>query len=124
MWWALLKNPKNILLLALAILLIVLAFYGQAQRLIAAKQKTTIASQTSEIQDLKEKQTALLAQVEAGKNQIIKLKKQQEASQKITDNTAVLMAEINKIKSQCIVEGEDAKIINSIFDYYSHGVRK
>lgn len=117
------KNPKNILILVLAALVLVGGAAFLIQRVSIAKQKTTIATQAKDIEGYKQAQVAYQTAIGEYEDQVVKLKKLNESHQAISDQTAKEIVKIKYIKSKCTLEGEDAKVVNNLFNYFNHGLR-
>jgi len=122
--WGFVKNPKNLGLLILGILLIIASGWILLQRTTIAVQKTKVVEQAKDIEALKKTQQALMCQIKGYEDQVGQLKKQALAHQKITNDTAKLMREVEKIKTKCIMEKGDEKIINDVVDYFNNGLRR
>lgn len=113
MWYL---NPKNILLIVLAIASIVISFLYLWQR-------NTVVKQSGQIEALTKTNADLNAQIEDYKTVIVKIKKSQEEQQKIANNTASLMSKINKMNENKCLEVQDEKIISDVTHYFNtHGV--
>jgi uncharacterized membrane protein affecting hemolysin expression len=110
MWYL---NPKNIILMALAALVIVIGGLYLWQR-------NTVIKQKGEINALTVANAGLMSQVGEYKMQIVKLKKAQAAQQVIANNTAALISQIGMLKTNCILEKEDEKVINGITNYFNN----
>lgn len=126
MWTVLfsfLKNPKNILIVVIAVLLTAASFWILAQKVKIEKQNTTIESQAKDIAYFAEIQMMLERQIRDYRDNLKDIKKLQKAQQDITTNTASLSENLKTLKSKCVLEGEDAKTINDLVDYFNTGVR-
>lgn len=109
-------NPKNILLIALAVISVVASFMYVWQRNTVVKQKGEIKALTITNADLN-------AQIEDYKSAIVKIKKAQKEQQKIANDTASLKLEINRMKEKKCLEAQDEKIISDVTHFFnSHGV--
>jgi predicted Holliday junction resolvase-like endonuclease len=117
-----LKNPKNILILILAILVLTFGTVVLFQRGSLAKSKGKIELQSAEIESLKATQKAYQKTVEDYADQVIKLQKLAESHQAISNATAKESVKIKYIKSKCKLEGGDAQTVNNIAAYFNtHG---
>ena len=121
--WTLLKNPKNLAIAILAVLVLVCGFLFLWQRVSLKAKETTIATQKASIEALNKDKADLLGQVADYKAQVIKQKTVVLEHQTIENKTAALLAEINKIKSQCILGVEDEKIIDDVTSYFNSGMQ-
>lgn len=119
-----LKNPKNILILILAALILALGFLFLWQRISIKEKEITITEQKADIKGLKESVADLQGQVADYKKQIEKQKAVAVSHQAIENETAKLRAEIQEIKSQCALGANDEKIIDDVTDYFNSGVFK
>jgi predicted Holliday junction resolvase-like endonuclease len=119
--WTLLKNPKNILILMLAIAVLICGTVVLFQRGSLAKSKGKIELQSAEIENLKAVNKAYQKTVDAYADQVIKLQKLNESHQNISNQTAKVVTKIKYIKSDCKLEGNDALIINDFVDYFNTG---
>lgn len=116
-----LKNPKNILILILAILVLTCGTVVLFQRASLAKSKGKIELQSAEIERYKAAQKAYIELIDEYTTQIVKLQKLNEAHQTITNQTAKVVTKIKYIKSDCKLEGNDALIVNGMVDYFNTG---
>ena len=116
-----LKNPKNILILVLAIAVLTFGAVVLFQRGSLAKSDAKVKEQSAEIERYKESQAAYQKTVEAYADQVIKLQKLNESHQAIGNQTAKVVTKIKYIKSDCKLEGNDALIINDFVDYFNTG---
>ena len=119
--WTLLKNPKNLLILILAITVLTCGAVVLFQRGSLAKSAAKVAAQTVEIERYKQSQAAYQKTVEAYADQVIKLQKLAESHQTIGNQTAKVVTKIKYIKSDCKLGGDDAKTVNSIAEYFNSG---
>lgn len=119
--WTLLKNPKNLLILILAIAVLTCGAVVLFQRASIAKSSAKVAAQGVEIERYKQSQAAYQKTVEAYADQVIKLQKLNESHQAISNATAKEVVKIKYIKSKCTLEGEDAKIVNGTIEYFNTG---
>ena len=83
MWYL---NPKNLLLMAAAVLIIVIGGLFLWQRVEVANQKTTIAKQAASILDLQKANADLQGQVADYKANIAAMKKAKAEQQAIADS--------------------------------------
>lgn len=116
-----LKNPKNILIVALAILVLTFGTVVLFQRGSLALKSAKVAEQSAEIERYKAVQKAYIDLIDDYTTQIVKLQKLAESHQAITNQTAKETVKIKYIKSKCILEGEDAAIINGVIEYFNTG---
>lgn len=119
--WTLLKNPKNILILILAIAVLTCGAVVLFQRGSLAKSSAKVKEQSVEIERYKQSQAAYQKTVEAYADQVIKLQKLNESHQAISNATAKEVVKIKYIKSKCTLEGDDAKIVNGTIEYFNTG---
>lgn len=117
-----LKNPKNILILVLAIAVLTFGAVVLFQRGSLAKSNAKVKLQSAEIKRYKESQAAYQKTVEAYADQVIKLQKLAESHQAISNATAKESVKIKYIKSKCKLEGGDAQTVNNVVGYFNtHG---
>ena len=107
-----LLNPKNLLLTALAVLVIVIGGLYLWQR-------NTVVKQAGQIDALTITNTDLAAQVADYKTNIVAAKKAQKEQQKITNDAAALMAAVNKIKETKCLEAKNEKTISGITYFFN-----
>ena len=119
--WTLLKNPKNLLILILAIAVLTCGAVVLFQRASIAKSSAKVAAQGVEIERYKAAQAAYQKTVEAYADQVIKLQKLNESHQTIGNQTAKVVTKIKYIKSDCKLGGNDALIVNDLVDYFNTG---
>ena len=119
--WTLLKNPKNLLILILAIAVLTSGAVVLFQRGSLAKSSAKVKEQGVEIERYKQSQAAYQKTVSDYEAQVAKWKKLAENQQTITNNTATVVTKIKYIKSKCALEGDDAKIVNGVFNYFNTG---
>jgi hypothetical protein len=120
--WTLLKNPKNLLILILAIAVLTCGAVVLFQRGSLAKSAAKVAAQGVEIERYKQSQAAYQKTVSDYEAQVAKWKKLAESHQAITNQTAQVITKIKYIKSKCVLEGDDAKIINGVVGYFNSGM--
>lgn len=116
-----LKNPKNILILILAAAVLICGTVVLFQRGSLALKNGKLAEQSAEIEKYKATQKAYQELIEQYAAQVVKWQKLAEAQQATTNQTAKVVTKIKYIKSDCKVEGNDAKIINSVAEYFNTG---
>lgn len=119
--WTLLKNPKNLLILILAIAVLTCGAVVLFQRASIAKSSAKVKEQGVEIERYKAAQKAYQDLINDYAEQVVKLQKLAEKQQEITNQTAKVVTKIKYIKSNCKVEKEDAKIINGVAEYFNTG---
>ena len=119
--WTIIKNPKNLLIVLLAIAVLTSGAVVLFQRGSLAKSSAKVAAQTVEIERYKQSQAAYQKTVEAYADQVIKLQKLAESHQAISNATAKEVVKIKYIKSKCTLEGDDAKIVNGTIEYFNTG---
>ncbi len=119
--WTLLKNPKNLLILILAIAVLTSGAVVLFQRGSLAKSSAKVKEQGVEIERYKQSQAAYQKTLEAYADQVIKLQKLNESHQAISNATAKEKVKIKYIKSKCTLEGDDAKIVNGTIEYFNTG---
>lgn len=117
-----LKNPKNLLILILAVLVLTCGAVVLFQRGSLAKSKGKIELQSAEIERYKAAQKAYADLIDQYAEQVVKWQKLAESHQAITNATAKETVKIKYIKSKCTLEGEDAKAVNGVFNYFNHGL--
>lgn len=110
-----------ILLAAIAVLFVIAGI--QYVRFLKADSK--VSEQKKEIASLNDKILTQNAIIESYKKTIVEAKEVQKKLQKQTDETAHQWAKLNELKTKCILEASDEKIISD-FTYYfnSGGVRR
>ena len=118
-----LKNPKNILILILAILVLTCGTVVLVQRASLAKSKGKIELQSAEIERYKAAQKAYADLIDQYAEQVVKWQKLAESHQAITNATAKESVKIKYIKSKCKLENEDASTVNNIAEYFNTGGR-
>jgi uncharacterized membrane protein YGL010W len=116
-----LKNPKNLIIVILAILVLTCGTVVLFQRGSIAKASAKVALQSAEIERYKAVQKAYIDLIDDYTTQIVKLQKLAESHQAITNQTAKQNIKIKYIKSKCALEGEDAKIVNGVVEYFNSG---
>ena len=119
--WTLLKNPKNLLILILAIAVLTCGAVVLFQRGSLAKSAAKVKEQGVEIERYKQSQKAYQDLINDYAEQVVKWQKLAEKQQEITNQTAKVVTKIKYIKSNCKVEKEDAKIINGVAEYFNTG---
>lgn len=119
--WTLLKNPKNLLILILAITVLTFGAVVLFQRGSLAKSSAKVKEQTVEIERYKATQKAYQDLINDYAEQVVKWQKLAEKQQEITNQTAKVVTKIKYIKSDCKVENDDAKIINGVAEYFNTG---
>lgn len=119
--WTLLKNPKNLLILILAIAVLTFGAVVLFQRGSLAKSSAKVKEQTVEIERYKQSQKAYQDLINDYAEQVVKWQKLAEKQQEITNQTAKVVTKIKYIKSDCKVEKDDAKIINGVAEYFNTG---
>jgi geranylgeranyl pyrophosphate synthase len=107
------------LLTGLAGLVLVFGIIFLFQRTTLASKESKIKEQAASILSLEKIQVDLQGQVADSKAQINRIKKSQKAQQVISNTTATLMAEVEKIKSKCVMEKNDEEILNSVVRYFN-----
>ena len=121
--WTLLKNPKNILMVALTILVLICVMTVFVQRGSLALKNVKIAEQSAEIERYKAAQKAYADLIDQYAEQVVKWQKLAESHQAITNATAKETVKIKYIKSKCKLENGDAKTVNNIAEYFNSGGR-
>ena len=119
--WTIIKNPKNLLIVLLAIAVLICGMVVLFQRGSLAKSSAKVKEQGVEIERYKQSQAAYQKTVEAYADQVIKLQKLAESHQAISNATAKEVVKIKYIKSKCTLEGDDAKIVNGTIEYFNTG---
>ena len=119
--WTLLKNPKNLLILILAIAVLTCGAVVLFQRGSLAKSAAKVKEQGVEIERYKQSQKAYQDLINDYAEQVVKWQKLAEKQQEITNQTAKVVTKIKYIKSDCKVVNEDAKIINGVAEYFNTG---
>ncbi|MEN6567814.1 MAG: hypothetical protein ABFC57_16145 [Veillonellales bacterium] len=121
--WTLLKNPKNLAIALLGVLVLICGFLYLWQRVSLKAKETTIATQKASIEALSVMVKDLTGQVSEYKAQVVKQKAVAVQQQAVENETAKLREQINKIKSQCVLGVEDEKIVDDVTTYFNNGVR-
>jgi hypothetical protein len=116
-----LKNPKNLLIVALVLIVLTFGTIVLYQRGSLAIKTGKLAEQTAEIERYKVSQKAYADLIDQYANQVVKWQKLAESQQAITNQTAKETVKIKYIKSDCKMEKDDAKIINGVVDYFNTG---
>lgn len=119
--WTFLKNPKNLIIVILAVAVLAFGATVLFQRASLAKKTAKVAEQSAEIERYKQSQAAYQKTVEAYADQVIKLQKLNESHQAISNQTAKVVTKIKYIKSDCKLGGQDAQIVNGVVDYFNTG---
>lgn len=119
--WTFLKNPKNLIIVILAVLFVLCMGVVLYQRASLATKTAQVDKQAVEIERFKATQKAYSQLVDDYAGQVIKWRKMAESQQAITNATAKETVKIKYVKSDCKIEGEDARIINGVFQYYNSG---
>jgi predicted Holliday junction resolvase-like endonuclease len=117
-----LKNPKNLIIVILAVLFALCMGMILYQRASLATKTAKIELQAKDIEQFKAAQTAYSNLIDQYAEQVVKWQKLAESHQAITNQTAKETVKIKYIKSKCTLEGEDAKAVNGIFNYFNHGL--
>lgn len=109
MWYL---NPKNILLMVLAgVVIIVGGLY--------LWQRSTVVKQAGQIDALTITNTDLNGQIGDYKSTIAAAKKTQTQQQKITNDAASIMTSVNKIKATKCIGEKDEKTISGITYFFN-----
>jgi hypothetical protein len=119
--WTFIKNPKNLIITILAVLFVVSMGMILWQRASIATKAAKVELQRAEIDRYKATQKAYAELIDDYTGQVVKLKQIAEKQQVITNATAKEVVKIKYIKSSCKLEGNDAKIINGVVDYFNSG---
>ena len=114
-------NPKNILIAALAALVLIVGGIMLFQKASLAKAKAEVKAQAGVIAQYKQNEIAFQSQIASYADQVIKLKKLAESHQATSTQTAKVVTKIKYIKNKCILGGDDAKITNDMFGYFNTG---
>lgn len=109
MWYL---NPKNILLMVLAVLVIVVGGLYLWQR-------NTVVKQAGQIDALTITNKELSGQVVIYKKNIADMKKTQKEQQRIADETASLMAYVSQMKESKCLGVKDEKTLSDITFYFN-----
>jgi predicted Holliday junction resolvase-like endonuclease len=117
-----LKNPKNLIIVILVALFALCMGMILYQRASLATKTAKIELQAKDIEQFKAAQTAYSNLIDQYAEQVVKWQKLAESHQAITNQTAKETVKIKYIKSKCTLEGEDAKAVNGIFNYFNHGL--
>jgi hypothetical protein len=118
-----LKNPKNLLIVALVLIVLTFGTIVLYQRGSLAIKTGKLAEQTAEIERYKVSQKAYADLIDQYANQVVKWQKLAESHQAITNQTAKESVKIKYIKSTCKLENGDAKTVNNIVEYFNTGGR-
>lgn len=119
--WTFLKNPKNLIITILAMLFTLCMGVILYQRASIATKSAKVEIQAKDIEQYRAAQKAYQGVIDEYAGQVIKWKQLAEKNQAITNQTAKVVTKIKYIKSDCKVEKEDAKIVNSAFEYFNAG---
>lgn len=114
-----LKNPKNLLIVALSVCVLIVGGMVLFQRASLAKAKAEVKVQAGVIAQYKQNEMVFQKQIADYTDQIAKLKKLAEAHQNTSNETVKVVTKIKYIKSKCVMEGDDAKITNSVYRYFN-----
>lgn len=121
--WTFLKNPKNLIITALAVCFLACMAVVLIQRVTISTKTAKIETQAKDIERFKAAQAAYQKTVDDYAGQVIKWRKMAESQQAVTNQTAKEVVKIKYVKNKCTMEGDDAKIINGMFDYYNSAGR-
>jgi hypothetical protein len=119
--WTLLKNPKNLLILILAIAVLTCGAVVLFQRGSLAKSAAKVEEQKGEIERYKAAQKAYQGLIDDYAGQIVKLRELVKSHQDVANATAKEVVKIKYIKSDCKLGGNDALIVNGVVDYFNTG---
>ena len=119
--WTFIKNPKNLIIVILAVLFVLCMGIVLYQRASLATKTAKVEAQATEIERYKATQKAYQGLIDDYAGQIIKLREVVKAHQTITNNTAKEVVKIKYVKSNCKLEGEDVRIVNGIAEYFNSG---
>jgi hypothetical protein len=119
--WTFLKNPKNLIITILAMLFTLCMGVILYQRASIAVKAAKVETQKVEIERYKAAQKAYQGVIEDYAGQVIKWKQIAEKQQAITNQTAKEVVKIKYVKSDCKLEGQDAAIVNGMFQYFNSG---
>ena len=118
-------NPKNWVLAALAVLVVVSSGMYLWQRVTLKNQEIVITKQKNEISIAAAKNIELQAQIGDYKKNIEAAKKTQREQQNIQTTTSIIFEEIERIKTVVTLEETDEKIISdATYFFYSGGMRR
>jgi uncharacterized protein YxeA len=109
-------TPKNIIIAALTVLLIIVGGLFLWQR-------NTVTKQTGQIKQLQVTNDSLASQIVEYKANLEAIKYAQGQQQIINNHTETIREQIKYIQTDCKIGEQDAKTINNITDYFNHGVR-
>ncbi len=113
MWYL---NPKNIILMILAVVVIIVSGLYLWQR-------NTVVKQAGQINALTVTNVDLTGQISDYKSTILAAKKAQKEQQKITNDAASIMISVNKIKAtKCIGEKDEKTISDITYFFNSRGL--
>lgn len=119
--WTFLKNPKNLIITILAMLFTLCMGVILYQRASIATKSTKVELQAKDIEQFKAAQKAYAQLIDEYAGQVIKWKQIAEKQQAITNQTAKEVVKIKYVKSDCKLEGQDAAIVNGMFQYFNSG---
>jgi len=113
-------NPKNLLLIAFALLFIVCGGLFLWERAEVNAKNTTIAKQAADIVAKDKSIADLNGQIADYQANLAAIKKAQAEQQVIANNTATLLAKANKITANCVIGGDDENTIDSITNDFNN----
>ena len=117
-----LKNPKNLIIVILAVAVLFCGAVMFIESVSLDKERAKVKEQSAEIERYKAAQKAYADLIDQYAEQVVKWQKLAESHQAITNATAKETIKIKYIKSKCTLEGEDAKAVNGVFNYFNHGL--
>lgn len=116
-----LKNPKNLIIVIFVALFTLCMGVILYQRASIATKSTKVELQAKDIEQFKAAQKAYAQLIDEYAGQVIKWKQIAEKQQAITNQTAKEVVKIKYVKSDCKLEGQDAAIVNGMFQYFNSG---
>lgn len=119
--WTFLKNPKNLIIVILAVAVLFCGAVMFIESVSLDKERAKVKEQSAEIERYKAAQKAYADLINQYAEQVVKWQKLAESHQAITNQTAKQNIKIKYIKSKCALEGEDAKIVNGVVEYFNSG---
>ena len=119
----LLKNPKNLIIVILAVAVLFCGAVMFIESVSLDKERAKVKEQSAEIERYKAAQKAYADLIDQYAEQVVKWQKLAKSHQAITNATAKESVKIKYIKSKCKLEKEDAGTVNNIAEYFNTGGR-
>lgn len=119
--WTFIKNPKNLIIVILAVLFVLCMGIVLYQRASLATKTAQVDKQAVEIERYKATQKAYSQLADDYAGQVVKWQELAKKQQMITNATAKEVVKIKYVKSDCKLGGDDANIVNGVFQYFNSG---